>query len=98
MDILTAIDPVALGAISGLVIGIVQIARKLGLTAKYAPLAAVGAGIALAGLQGLIYPSALPTSQAIGSWLLTGIAAGLTASGLYSVGAHKVADLLKPTD
>ncbi len=57
------------------IVGLVQAAKNAGLRIKYAPLLAIGLGIAFFTTLGDL---SLPQN------LLSGIVAGLTAAGLYS--------------
>lgn len=83
MDALVAGIP-----LSVLVIGIVAVARQAGLPSKYAPLASVLVGIVLAVLADVTSTVDFDTWY---SALVTGIATGLMASGLYS-GTKKLAE------
>lgn len=64
--------------LSGLVVGLVEISKKIGLNARFAPLLAVGLGIGLAFL-GMPISHVDPFST-----LFMGLIAGLSAVGLYS--------------
>ena len=65
--------------VSALVLGLVQVAKKAGMSSKYAPLLAVILGIVLAGLLGGFTADVC---------INTGLVAALSAMGLYS-GAKK---------
>ncbi len=68
----------------GLIIGLVEVFKRLGMDPKWSPTAAIVIGVLLfAGNQAAqLYPWFAPFYQTI----LWGIAAGLTAVGLYSTG------------
>jgi hypothetical protein len=68
-------------AIVPLIIGLVQVLKQTGLPDRFAPVASLGLGLAFAGVQ-IATGAALEPFAA----LLTGIAYGLSASGLYSGG------------
>ena len=72
----------AIGGVSiiAIITGLVKVAREVGLPSKFAPALAVGLGIAL-GVSAAMYSSSAVYIGAIG-----GIAAGLSASGLYDLG------------
>jgi hypothetical protein len=57
------------------IIGLVEVAKRIGLNEKYCPVLAVLLGIGF---------SALGTSVGVGGMLLAGIISGLTSVGLYS--------------
>lgn len=61
-------------AIVPVVVGLVAIAKGVGLPSKYAPLAAVAFGAGLVALTGVAWQA----------FLVQGIIAGLAAAGLYS--------------
>jgi len=67
-------------AATPVIIGLVEVAKRTGMTGRYAPLLSVLLGLALAALLKLSEP-------ALGSWFaleLAGIISGLLACGLYS--------------
>lgn len=76
------ISTLAVGGISAvaLIIGLVKVAREMGMKSKYAP--------ALAVLLGIIFgvSAALYSASAVYVGIIGGIAAGLGASGLYDLG------------
>ena len=67
---------ITLAVITAVVIGLVQLAKKTGLPARWCPLLAV-----VLGVLGL---SALTFFQPVTEVILTGIVIGLSAVGLYS--------------
>ncbi len=72
------IDAQMAGILSAVIVGLVQVAKSIGLPAKWSALVAVCLGV----LGGFLWLSP-------GDWrgaVLGGIIAGLTASGLYSGG------------
>lgn len=73
-------------------VGLVEVAKRLGMDAVWATPLAIGLGVALSvGWQAVqVYPQAAPWFNAV----LIGIALGLAASGLYS-GTMKVVDTVK---
>jgi len=66
---------ITISVLTALVVGLTEIAKQFGIPTRYAPLLAVGLGIA--GTMGLAFFE--PTTQVI----LTGVAVGLSACGLY---------------
>jgi len=76
------------GIIAVIVCALVEVAKGMGINEKFAPLWAIGFGIALSGLA--LYQSA-PWVQVI----FIGIIAGLSAVGLYSGGKNTVQGLRK---
>jgi hypothetical protein len=62
--------------LSPIIVGLMQAIKMAGLPSRYAPLGSVVAGVALTG--------GLSGSEPIRDVILSGIAAGLTASGLYA--------------
>jgi hypothetical protein len=65
--------------IAALIVGLIEVAKKLGLPTRYAPAVAV--------VFGIVFAVAYKIDTANGSWLeavVTGIMVGLTAAGLYS--------------
>ena len=71
---LIIIDPAQLALLVGLTVGLVEVAKRVGLPAQYAPVVSIACGLGLAALV-------LPLGSALA---LSGIVVGLTASGLYS--------------
>lgn len=68
-----------------LVTALIQVAKGLGLETKYAPIAAIGLGVAIS----------IATVNAINAQIvISGIATGLSAIGLYSVGGKEVLNTL----
>lgn len=65
-------------AIVPLIVGVVQVFKQSGLPDQYAPVAALILGLAIAALI------ALSAGTFTAATILTGIAYGLSASGLYS--------------
>lgn len=57
------------------IIGLVEVAKRVGLNGKYCPILAVALGIGFSWLR---------TSVGFGGLLLTGVISGLSAVGLYS--------------
>ena len=76
------ISTIAVGGISivALIIGLVKVAREMGMPSKFAP--------ALAVLLGVIFgvSAAMYSASAVYVGIIGGIAAGLGASGLYDLG------------
>ena len=76
------ISALAVGGISivALIIGLVKVAREMGMPSKFAP--------ALAVLLGVIFgvTAAMYASSEVYVGIIGGIAAGLGASGLYDLG------------
>jgi len=70
------ITTVTLGVITAVVIGVVQVAKQMGLPTKFAPLVAV--------LFGVIAAIGLSFFQATFAVIITGVIIGLSACGLYS--------------
>jgi len=69
---------ISIGVIAAITLGLVQVVKQLGLSAKFAPLVALGFGLGL---------SALTVSITNLSWpmvIVSGLIAGLTSVGLYS--------------
>lgn len=64
----------AIVAIVPVVVGLVSIAKGVGIPSKYAPVASLAIGIALVALTGVAWQA----------FVVQGIIAGLAASGLYS--------------
>ena len=62
-------------AVIAMIVGLAEVAKALGLSAKFVPLLNVALGVAVACLAG---------GEAMAENVLMGAAAGLTASGLYS--------------
>lgn len=63
-----------------LVIGLVKVAREVGLSSKYAPVASVGLGV----VAGVVMAN--QNGDPIIAGVVTGIAVGLMACGVYDVG------------
>lgn len=75
IPILATADALTAAAAAPLVVALVEAAKRAGLPAAYAPIAAVAFAIPLVALLG----GAIDTEA-----LVTGIVAGLSAAGLYS--------------
>ncbi len=75
-------EPVTEAVVIALVPGIVEVAKRAGLPARFAGLAAILAATAVIALSELAPGPA--NSRAIAGWLIRGIIAGLAAAGLYS--------------
>lgn len=73
------------------IVGLVQVLKEMGLPGRFAPGASVLLGI-LAGV-GQVFASAGGTNGTIAQAVVTGIALGLSASGLYSGATTVVARL-----
>ncbi len=73
---------IALVIIVPVILGIVEMLKRLGMNSKWAPLASVGIGVLLmlAGTTAEAYPGFAPWIIAI----IVGLVLGLAASGLYS--------------
>jgi hypothetical protein len=69
-------------AIVALVPGIVEVAKRLGLPARWAGVAAIAAATALVALRDLALSGG--ASGSLARWLLAGLVQGLAAAGLYS--------------
>jgi hypothetical protein len=65
-----------------LIVGLVELAKRLGLSARYAALLALGLGVAVSGGAWL---AAWLGGRGLFEAALGGLALGLSASGLYSV-------------
>ena len=80
-------DEIAGVAVVPLIVGLVEVAKGLGLSGRWAPLLALGLGLAvgLGAHAALGVPGGAAWTQAT----LSGLAFGLAASGLYS-GARAV--------
>jgi hypothetical protein len=65
-----------------LIIGLVEMAKRMGLAARYAALLALGLGITISGGAWL---AAWTGGRGLFDAALAGLALGLSASGLYSV-------------
>ena len=63
------------GVLAAIILGLCEIAKKLGLSTKYVPLLAIVLGILFSWIAGW---------QGVSEIILGGIVAGLTAVGLYS--------------
>lgn len=64
----------------GIVVGVVQLAKNLGLESKFAPAVALALGLALVLAYSFSYPADKPIFDAI----VQGLILGLGASGLYT--------------
>lgn len=73
MENLFALSPIAV-ACAPVVIGLVQVAKTVGLSARFSPLASVVFGIGLVALTGIAWQA----------FLVQGIIIGLVASGLWA--------------
>jgi hypothetical protein len=72
-----------------LVMGLVEVAKRLGLSSRWAPALAVGLGATLSlGYRAVL---GLPAGEAWAQAAVNGLALGLAAAGLYS-GARTLAD------
>ena len=65
-----------------MIIGLVEVAKRLGLGAAYAALLAVGLGLLIS--VGYTLAAGLPDGSALADAMLQGLALGLAAAGLYS--------------
>jgi len=76
------ISTIAVGGISivALIIGLVKVAREMGMPSKFAPTLAVLLGV-IFGVSAALY-----SASAVYVGIIGGIAAGLGASGLYDLG------------
>ncbi len=74
------LDMVAVLFLSGVCFGVVEVAKQIGLSSRFAGLVSVLAGIALALIAGF----AGQVEGNAGTLVLIGILAGLAAAGLYS--------------
>lgn len=75
-------DYVALGAVvAPLVIGLVEVAKRAGLTTRWTPVAAVLFGIVLTMVLG---EAGQPPHPDYATRLVAGVTAGLMAAGLYA--------------
>jgi hypothetical protein len=75
-------QPLTDAAVIALVPGLVEIAKRTGMPARFAGLAAIAFATAVFALSGLATGS--PDGSTIAEWLLRGTIAGLAAAGLYS--------------
>jgi hypothetical protein len=73
-------------AIVAVVPGLVEVAKRAGLPARYAGLLAIGLATALVALRDLALQGGTPGELA--RWLLSGVVYGLAAAGLYSQARH----------
>jgi hypothetical protein len=72
-------------ALVPLIVGLVEMTKRLGLGAAWAAPLAVGLGLlASVGWAVALGPGSTPPSEALARAALMGIALGLSASGLYS--------------
>jgi hypothetical protein len=78
-------QPLTDAAVIALVPGLVEIAKRTGMPARFAGLAAIAFATAVFALSGLATGS--PDVRAVAEWLLRGTIAGLAAAGLYSQAA-----------
>lgn len=78
------------------IVGLVQVLKEMGLPGQYAPGASVLLGV-LAGV-GQVFASAGGTNATIAQAVVTGIALGLSASGLYSGTTAVVSKLTAGSD
>lgn len=82
------------------IVGLVQVAKDMGLDARFAPALAVLIGI-LAALGQVIGANLALSAPHIVTALFTGISFGLSASGLYAgaktITAHTTAPVTQPT-
>ncbi|HEY8447621.1 MAG TPA: hypothetical protein VIL01_11000 [Thermomicrobiales bacterium] len=69
-------------AVVAIVPGLVEVAKRVGLPATWAGVAAIVAATILVGLRDLALGAGATGS--IARWLLTGVTLGLAAAGLYS--------------
>jgi hypothetical protein len=76
------VEPLTEAVVVALVPGIVEIAKRVGLSTRYAGLAAIVAATAVIALSDLA-TSASNAGEAA-SWLVRGVIAGLASAGLYS--------------
>ena len=76
------LDEITLSIITACVIGLVQLAKNIGLDSKWAGLLAVLLGIV--GTLGLAYYTTFSAT------IFTGIVVGLSAAGIYSTGKKLV--------
>lgn len=67
-----------------LIVGLVEVAKRLGLSARYAALASVAVGLAISLAAWVATETGGPAREGFQAVLL-GLALGLSASGLYSV-------------
>jgi hypothetical protein len=82
----------AIGAVAPVIVGLVEVLKAIGLPSRWAPVAAIGCGIAICAGAALA-----SGSEAGARWFeagLSGIVAGLAASGLYS-GSKKLTEEVK---
>ncbi|HLI29353.1 MAG TPA: hypothetical protein VKZ60_19990 [Chloroflexota bacterium] len=70
-------------AVVPLIVGLVEVAKGAGLASRWAPLLAVGLGVAISVGYGVAAPGRL-APEAIAALGLRGLALGLAAAGLYS--------------
>jgi hypothetical protein len=72
-------------ALVPLIVGLVEMSKRLGLDAAWAAPLAVGLGLlACVGWVGALSPASAPSPESLARATLMGIALGLSASGLYS--------------
>lgn len=72
------IEVLSSGVLLGIIIGVVQLAKKAGLPSKFAPLLAIGVGLAFSLFN--FFVSDLGLKEAV----FTGVVFGLSAVGLFS--------------
>jgi len=88
------LDARMLGLVAVLTTAIVQAVRQIPLLAGrdgWLPLIAVATGVLVAACVSIVWPPPVAGAAARTAWMaLHGVAGGLSASGLYSLGAKKV--------
>ena len=94
MEIGSCLD---IAAIIAIVAAIVQVMRKikwLDERTSLLPLLSIAVGLIVVGGWVLLVPPAASVRATVGYWLLTGILAGLSASGLYDLAGKKIFETL----
>jgi hypothetical protein len=70
------------------IIGLVEVAKRMGLPTAWAPVVAVGLGLLWSVTEAIVGPG--PGPEAVWQAIVRGLALGLSAAGLYDVGKQAV--------
>ena len=76
-----------IAVLAGLVLGITEVIKRLGVSSSYAPAVALALGIA----GSFVFA----TSPLVGDMILNGVIAGLSASGLWDFGKKTITAIVK---
>lgn len=69
-------NEISLPVLIAIIVGLIEVAKKLGLNSKFAPLLSVILGVGLSLMAGI--------TSTVPNMILTGVIIGLSAIGLYS--------------